>query len=437
MAEPTLYVSSSLGGTASVASVRMFKGRYHDESFIYSINWEAFPNYRLDHVTRTDFDGTIHEEGAEFPHSALNTYYDQEATTPGWDGARSLYFHFVYDPSHPTPYPPDRPFKILTSSTPLAGGSTSGGGYYAAGGSCTITAEASEGYEFDYWSGPDGEMVGSESHTFTVTKSGTWTAHFSTGRFTVTTSPDPENGGSTTGDGDYAYNDYCTLSATPNQGYKFVEWVSSYGESTDNQDHRFQVKRSVHWTAKFTKLPYTIRTVAHPSEGGTTTGDGEFEEGDICVIEATANDGYVFAGWSSDLGNTSTSTTHSFSVTSDETWTATFAKKSNKKRVSIYSTQSYAKGIWWIGDGEYEVGELCTIEARFKCSPWEFQYWSSVKYGRIYENPYSFIVTDNVIFALGARHPYTGKIMCDNTTGKIMCSPSGAIIYEGIQVGTY
>ncbi len=67
---------------------------------------------------------------------------------------------------------------------------------------------------------------------------------------------------------------------------------------------------------------YTISLTASPTEGGTVTGGGNFNEGDEVTIKATPASGYKFVKWSD--GNTNA--TRTFDATEDKSLTATFEK---------------------------------------------------------------------------------------------------------------
>lgn len=71
-------------------------------------------------------------------------------------------------------------------------------------------------------------------------------------------------------------------------------------------------------------IKHNVTTAASPSGGGTTTGDGEYDDGATCTLTATPADGWQFDRWVLSTGVTSTNATHSFQVTRDVTATAHF-----------------------------------------------------------------------------------------------------------------
>ncbi len=69
---------------------------------------------------------------------------------------------------------------------------------------------------------------------------------------------------------------------------------------------------------------YTIAATANPTEGGTVSGNGTFEEGETCTLTATANTGYNFTNWTLNGVQVSTEATYSFTVTASGEYEANF-----------------------------------------------------------------------------------------------------------------
>ena len=69
---------------------------------------------------------------------------------------------------------------------------------------------------------------------------------------------------------------------------------------------------------------YTITASVNPSEGGSVTGAGTYDEGATCTLIASANEGYDFANWTVGGVEVSTETTYSFEVTADKEVVANF-----------------------------------------------------------------------------------------------------------------
>ena len=69
---------------------------------------------------------------------------------------------------------------------------------------------------------------------------------------------------------------------------------------------------------------YTINISANPSNGGTVTGGGTYQQGQQCTVTATANSGYAFTNWTENGSVVSTNASYTFTVTGNRTLVANF-----------------------------------------------------------------------------------------------------------------
>ena len=139
------------------------------------------------------------------------------------------------------------------------------------------------------------------TYSFTVTGNRNLVAVFDVAptNYTITATANPSNGGSVDGGGTYASGSTCTLRATPNNGYTFVNWTKNGTQVSTNSMYSFTVTGNGSYVANFEPIPveYTITVNAEPANGGTVSGGGTYAEGSTCVISAMPNDGYVFENW--------------------------------------------------------------------------------------------------------------------------------------------
>ena len=127
-------------------------------------------------------------------------------------------------------------------------------------------------------------------------------------------------GGAVEGGGTYEEGSTATLTATPNNHYDFVNWTGDV-ESTDNPLVITSVNNDLTITANFQEhTKYTIIAVPNDENMGTVTGGDTYYVGETITLKATANSGYVFAGW--DDGEKSA--TRTVEVSGDATYTANF-----------------------------------------------------------------------------------------------------------------
>lgn len=118
----------------------------------------------------------------------------------------------------------------------------------------------------------------------------------------------------------------CSLSATANPGYSFVNWTENGTVVSTSANYSFVVTGARTLVANFEAVvdDYTIYAVANPLEGGTVSGAGTYPQGQTCTLTATANEGYAFANWTEDGEIVYTNPDYSFTVESDRNLVANF-----------------------------------------------------------------------------------------------------------------
>ncbi|MBR2254375.1 MAG: InlB B-repeat-containing protein [Candidatus Methanomethylophilaceae archaeon] len=229
------------------------------------------------------------------------------------------------------------------------GGEVSGAGVYPAGTEVQISATPNDGYEFVQWS--DGSK--DAARTVVVDSDMTLEATF-------VPAPIPSNydlvlvaseGGVVSGAGKYPAGTEVQISATPNDGYEFVQWDDG---STDAV-RTVTVDSDMTLTAEFSKAVvfYELELVA--GEGGEVAGAGTYPAGADVEISATPDEGYVFVQW--DDG--STDAVRRVLVNSDMTFVAEFASVTDVCSIELTATE----GGSVTGSGTYPVGSEVAITA--------------------------------------------------------------------------
>ena len=166
----------------------------------------------------------------------------------------------------------------------------------------TYTITPNEGYEITDVL-VDGISVGAvDSYTFSSLNSDhTISVTFNLQKLRVITAAQPAVGGNTTGDGWYDYNTLVTVTATPNDGYEFVNWT---GDITSKEaSFLFNIKQDVTLTANFKLIEYNITY-----ETGVTTISNQNDLPTTYSVESHLNipdaiavrDFYTFNGWHLD-----------------------------------------------------------------------------------------------------------------------------------------
>ena len=144
------------------------------------------------------------------------------------------------------------------------------------------------------------------------------------GSYTVTATANPTEGGIVTGAGSYAAHSLCTLTATANEGYTFVNWTRNGSVASTNPTYSFYVTENTTCVANFAQGTYTVTATANPTEGGSITGTGTYSEGTNVTLNAIANEGYDFLNWTENGTVVSTQATYSFIISANRNLVANF-----------------------------------------------------------------------------------------------------------------
>ncbi len=283
-------------------------------------------------------------------------------------------------------------YTISVSANPSNGGIVSGGGTYNQGQSCTVSATANSGYTFVNWTENGTQVSTNANYTFTVTGNRNLVANFQAQpqQYTISVSASPNNGGNVTGSGTYQQGQTCTVSATANSGYTFVNWTENGTQVSTNPNYTFTVTNSRNLVAHFTTQGYVITAIADPTNGGVVTGSGGYNYGETCTLTATANTGYTFQRWTKNGTQVSTNPTHSFTVTESATYTAHF--NAQNYTVTVAANPSNAGSI--SGGGSYTYGQTCTVTASAN-NGYAFTNWTENGSQVSTNASYSFTVTGN------------------------------------------
>ena len=194
----------------------------------------------------------------------------------------------------------------------------------------TVTAEPSEGYEFDGWYLGEEKVSEELSYTFKVEESITLTAKFvkkqvSVEKVKVTVKTTA--GGTVSGTTEVAVGSKVTVKATANAGYSFAGWYNGSVKVSQSATYTFQAKTAITLTAKFTRKMVSITVKA--GVGGKASGPKTAAVGSKATVKAFPNTGYEFAGWYIGSKIVSRTPAYTFTVTGAVVLTASFKKKAD------------------------------------------------------------------------------------------------------------
>jgi len=198
-----------------------------------------------------------------------------------------------------------------------------------------------------------------------VTFGGRPTAAWQTSFVIVNVSANPSNGGTVSGSGIYTIGTNVQISANVNNGWTFTGWNDGNTQNPRTISVPFIGAR---YTANFSQQMATILVYASPSNGGTVNGGGSYAVGTNVQIYATANNGWIFTGWSdSNLQNPRPITVS----LGGAAYTANF-----QQQTALIAVQaSPSNGGTVSGGNTYNVGSSQQISATAN-NGWTFTGWS-------------------------------------------------------------
>lgn len=267
-------------------------------------------------------------------------------------------------------------YDLTLIASPEDYGNVIGGGTYEYGSSVTIMAKPADGYYFKNWSDGDTSSI----KRVVIKDNMDLTGYFWDGKYHLSLSAMPPEGGTVKGSGTYFYWNWVFISATPATGYTFSHWTGNNIEDPKTQNFLVGVKEDMNWTAIFTPIDYFV--TLHASDGGSVEGDGVYHYGDTATCIATPTIGYSFDSWSDG----SKEEQKSFEVTGSVNLEASFVPTKYNVVLTTSSSGGTVKG-----GGAYYYGDSVTISA-IPLEGYSFSKWSDEDTNEVR----SFVVTDDL-----------------------------------------
>lgn len=348
---------------------------------------------------------SVTESGLIIAHSAGTTSIIATATVGGASASCLVTVQEV----------PATTYSISISVSPTEGGTVSGSGQYEEGATATVTAVANEGFRFLKWTEAGTQISTEASLTFTVTSDRTLTAIFEpisepapgpTPKPTYTINVSTAEGGTASGGGEYEQGSSVTLTATPENGYRFIAWTENDEQISTDENYTFIADHDRTIVAIFmpiSKPTYTVHVSS--AQGGTVEGSGSYEEGELITVNATPDNDYRFLYWEENGEQVSTDETFTFTADRDRTLVAKFTPIPKPTyTVQVSSTQGGVAE----GSGSYKEGEAVTVNA-VPDNGYRFQCWEENGVQVSTEARYSFAAeTDRTLVAVFELIPQSG-----------------------------
>lgn len=142
----------------------------------------------------------------------------------------------------------------------------------------------------------------------------------------VLVSPNDEDGGSVTGGGVFTDGAPVTVTATPKNHWRFVNWTEQGTEVSTDLTYSFTLGSSDRaLVANFEHITHSVAvSVNGPSAGCSVSGGGVYNEDSSVTVTATVSSGYSFVNWTENGTEVSTDPSYTFTLgTSDRSLVAT------------------------------------------------------------------------------------------------------------------
>ena len=252
-------------------------------------------------------------------------------------------------------------------------------------GQVTLTATPQEGYSFVNWTVNGEEVSTKNPYTTTITANTQFKANFITHKVTVVSG---EGGTAKVDKTQVAPNGKVTLTATPNDGYSFVNWTVNGEEVSKANPYTTTIIANTEFKANF--ITHKVTVVS--GEGGTAKVDKtQVAHNGKVTLTATPNDGYSFVNWTVNGAEVSKETTYTATITEDIEIKANFAKC---KKITVLSSEG---GTAEASKTQVQDNEKITLTATPK-EGYSFVNWTVNGSEVSTANPYTATITANTEF---------------------------------------
>ena len=120
----------------------------------------------------------------------------------------------------------------------------------------------------------------------------------------------------------------------------------------------------------FTTPSYIVNVLSNPTDGGMVTGEGSYEQGQICTVTATANLGYTFTNWTENGSVVSTDDTYTFTVSANRTMVANFIPTGVIN--GLFTINENGDQVWFSQGNLQYIGSASTPYWKFADNQWDY-----------------------------------------------------------------
>ena len=191
--------------------------------------------------------------------------------------------------------------------------------------------------------------------------------------YAVVVKADPLEGGAVAGGGSFKSGSNVTISASPNNNYRFAGWYSGGALLSDSKQYTLNnVSSDLNLVAKFERATCYVKTGVNDSKGGTISASSSVQYNGNYTITAKANSGYTFEGFVENNKTISTASSIQLNnITSDRSITAVFKKATYNVNVTV-NPQDTGK---YEGAGKYNKDSKVKLTAS-AYDGYQFTGWS-------------------------------------------------------------
>ena len=211
--------------------------------------------------------------------------------------------------------------------------------------------------------------------------------------YNISVMVNPANAGTATGEGGYLQGTQCTLTATANEGYQFVNWMKDNQVVSTNATYTFTVNENGYYTANFEALTYAVTATTIPSDGGKVDGVGTYNFGQQCTLTAEPSPGFNFFNWVKDGVIYSTDASITFTVYENADFIANFSYIEYEVLTEV---DPYNGGTIFKSEGNH-YGDIVTLTVT-PAEDFVFQNWTENGVVVSEELSFSITLTDHHYF---------------------------------------
>ena len=160
--------------------------------------------------------------------------------------------------------------------------------------------------------------------------------------------------------GTYSLGDSVILTAVPNSGFTFTGWSGDLSGGTNPVTIVMNGDKSINASFDFDTNVYTLGITAAGGSVSRSPDKNGYMPGDVVTLQATANTGYAFSGWSGDLSGSSNSAT--LVMNSNKAVTANFVANTP----TLFALSIAATGGTVVKNPDksgYNAGDTVTLQA--------------------------------------------------------------------------